>query len=48
MSPIARESKVKHLLEKQKFDVKEINEMTDTQIEYYHWLYFEDSCYDYM
>jgi hypothetical protein len=48
MSQQARDSKVKHLLEKQTFDVKEIAKMSDSQIEYYHWLYFEDSCYDYM
>lgn len=48
MSQLARESKVKDLLEKQKFNQKEISSMTDPQIEYYHWLYFEDSVYDYM
>jgi len=48
MSQLAREFKVKDLLEKQKFNHKEIIEMTDPQIEYYHWLYFEDSAYDYM
>ncbi|MBD1381370.1 BH0509 family protein [Metabacillus arenae] len=48
MSQIERDYKVKHLLEKQKFDEKEIVKMTDSQIEYYHWLYFEDSYYDYM
>lgn len=48
MSQLAREFKVKDLLEKQKFNQKEISAMTDPQIEYYHWLYFEDSCYDYM
>jgi hypothetical protein len=48
MSQLARESKVKDLLDKQKFNQNEISEMTDPQIEYYHWLYFEDSVYDYM
>ncbi len=48
MSQLAREFKVKKLLEKQKFNEKQISEMTDSQIEYYHWLYFEDSVYDYM
>ncbi|WP_156178039.1 BH0509 family protein [Bacillus sp. SA1-12] len=48
MSQLARDSKVKQLLDKQKFNEKEIAKMTDSQIEYYHWLYFVDSCYDYM
>ncbi|MFD2214632.1 MULTISPECIES: BH0509 family protein [Bacillaceae] len=48
MSQLARQSKVKDLLAKKKFNEKEIAEMTDPQIEYYHWLYFEDSVYDYM
>ncbi|HZH58831.1 MAG TPA: BH0509 family protein [Metabacillus sp.] len=48
MSQLARESKVKDLLDKQKFNEKEIAQMSDPQIEYYHWLYFEDCVYDYM
>lgn len=48
MSQQAREVKVKQLLDKQKFKENEIAKMTDTQIEYYHWLYFVDSPYDYM
>ena len=48
MSQVERNFKVKHLLEKQKFNEKDIAIMTDSQIEYYHWLYFEDSVYDYM
>lgn len=48
MSRIERNFKVEHLLEKQKFNEKEIAEMTDSQIEYYHWLYFDDSVTDYM
>ncbi len=48
MSKLARDSKVKELLAKQKFNEKEMSEMTDPQIEYYHWLYLEDSVYDYM
>ncbi|WP_168733750.1 hypothetical protein [Metabacillus sediminilitoris] len=48
MSKLARDSKVKDLLDKQKFSEKVIAEMSDPQIEYYHWLYFEDSVYDYM
>jgi hypothetical protein len=48
MSQLARESKVNDLLAKQKFNEKEISEMTDPQIEYYHWLYFVDSVYDHM
>ncbi len=48
MSKIARDSKVKNLLDKQKFNEKQISEMSDAQIEYYHWLYFVDSVYDYM
>jgi hypothetical protein len=48
MSQAARDLKVKHLLEKKMFNEMETAEMTDSQIEYYHWLYFEDSVYDYM
>lgn len=48
MSQLARESKVKDLLDKQKFNEKEIAQMSDPQIEYFHWLYFEDCVYDYM
>ncbi|MCM3161429.1 MULTISPECIES: hypothetical protein [Bacillaceae] len=48
MSQLAREIKVKDLLDKRKFNEKEIAEMSDPQIEYFHWLYFEDSVYDYM
>ncbi|GKU80798.1 hypothetical protein [Niallia sp. NCCP-28] len=45
---LAREDKVKDLLKNQKFNQKEIAEMADPQIEYYHWLYFEDFVCDYM
>jgi hypothetical protein len=48
MSKLARDSKVKDLLDKQKFSEKDIAKMSDPQIEYYHWLYFADSVYDYM
>ncbi|WP_139311356.1 BH0509 family protein [Bacillus sp. MRMR6] len=48
MSQIERDYKVEALLEKQKFNQNEIAKMTDSQIEYYHWLYFVDSVYDYM
>ncbi len=48
MSKVARDYKVSKLLDKQKFSEKQISEMSDAQIEYYHWLYFEDSVYDYM
>ncbi|WP_145925789.1 BH0509 family protein [Bacillus weihaiensis] len=48
MSQLARETKVKDLLAKQKFNEQQISEMSDPQIEYFHWLYFEDSIYDYM
>ena len=48
MSQAVRNSKVQKLIEQQKFNEKEISKMTDPQIEYYHWLYFVDSIYDYM
>ena len=48
MSQAVRNSKVQKLIEHQKFNEKEISKMTDPQIEYYHWLYFVDSIYDYM
>lgn len=48
MSQIEKNYKVQHLLEKHKFNEKEIGQLTDKQIEYFHWLYCEDSVYDYM
>ena len=48
MSQQVRDFKVNDLLRKHKFNEKEIAEMDDSQIEYFHWLYFEDSVYDYM
>lgn len=48
MSQVERNSKVEKLIEQQKFNEKEISNMSDPQIEYYHWLYFDDSIYDYM
>ena len=48
MSQVERKSKVQKLIEQQKFNEKDISKMTDSQIEYFHWLYFEDSVYDYM
>lgn len=48
MSQVERNTKVQKLMELQKFNEKEISKMTDSQIEYYIWLYFDDSVYDYM
>lgn len=48
MSRVERNSKVQKLIEHTKFNEKEISKMTDSQVEYYHWLYFVDSVYDYM
>jgi len=48
MSQVERTTKVQKLIDLQKFNEKEISKMTDSQIEYYHWLYFDDSVYDYM
>ncbi|WP_391558248.1 BH0509 family protein [Robertmurraya sp.] len=48
MSQVERNTKMQKLIELQKFNEKEISKMTDSQIEYYHWLYFVDSVYDYM
>ncbi len=48
MSRLERNSKVQKLIEHTKFNEKEISKMTDSQVEYYHWLYFVDSVYDYM
>lgn len=48
MSQVERNTKVQKLIELQKFNEKEISKMPDSQIEYYHWLYFVDSVYDYM
>ncbi|WEG12190.1 BH0509 family protein [Pullulanibacillus sp. KACC 23026] len=48
MSQSERNQKVRQLIDKNKFNEKEILKMTDGQIDYYHWLYFVDSVYDYM
>ncbi|MBM7573386.1 BH0509 family protein [Aquibacillus albus] len=48
MSQVERDYKMEHLLEKNKFTQQDILSMSDEQIEYYHWLYFEESVYDLM
>ncbi|MDC3415847.1 BH0509 family protein [Aquibacillus salsiterrae] len=48
MSQTERNFKIEHLLEKNKFNKDTIIKMTDEQIEYFHWLYFEESVYDLM
>ncbi|WP_187371044.1 hypothetical protein [Gracilibacillus massiliensis] len=48
MSLIERNEKTINLLAKEKFTEEAIYQMTDAQIEYFHWLYFEDSVYDLM
>ncbi|WP_407271547.1 BH0509 family protein [Radiobacillus sp. PE A8.2] len=48
MSQTERNDKVEHLLEKNKFNQEEVLDMSDEQIEYFHWLYFEESVYDLM
>ncbi|MEH7413561.1 BH0509 family protein [Priestia megaterium] len=48
MSQVERNSKVQKLVEYQKFNEEEVSKMTDPQVEYYHWLYFDDYAYDYM
>ncbi|MDX8045533.1 BH0509 family protein [Gracilibacillus sp. S3-1-1] len=48
MSQMERNDKMKHLLEQNKFSEEAVAKMTDEQIEYFHWLYFEESVYDLM
>ncbi len=48
MSQLERNYKMEHLLEKNKFNKEVVFNMTDEQIEYFHWLYFEESVYDLM
>ncbi len=48
MSQTERDYRVEHLLDNHKFNEKEIVSMSDEQIEYFHWLYFEESVYDLM
>ncbi|MBM7571236.1 BH0509 family protein [Aquibacillus albus] len=48
MSQTERNYKVNHLLEKNKFKTEDVTHMSDEQIEYFHWLYFEESVYDLM
>ncbi|WP_186580615.1 BH0509 family protein [Aquibacillus kalidii] len=48
MSQIERNYKIEHLLDFKKFNEDEVLSMSDEQIEYFHWLYFEESVYDLM
>ncbi|MDL4842276.1 BH0509 family protein [Aquibacillus rhizosphaerae] len=48
MSQIERNYKTDHLVEKNKFNADDVLSMSDEQIEYFHWLYFEESVYDLM
>ncbi|KAB8130754.1 BH0509 family protein [Gracilibacillus oryzae] len=48
MTQIERNDKMQLLLDKNKFNKETLYSLTDEQIEYYHWLYFEESVYDYM
>ncbi len=48
MSQVERNYKIEHLLEKNKFSKEVVLEMSDEQVEYFHWLYFEESVYDLM
>ncbi|MDL4842280.1 BH0509 family protein [Aquibacillus rhizosphaerae] len=48
MSQIERNFKTEHLLDKNKFSKEDVLSMSDEQIEYFHWLYFEESVYDLM
>ncbi|WP_226037311.1 BH0509 family protein [Aquibacillus saliphilus] len=48
MSQTERSFKMEHLWEKTKYNKAEVIHMSDEQIEYFHWLYFEESVYDLM
>ncbi|MCT2534215.1 BH0509 family protein [Aquibacillus koreensis] len=48
MSQIERNDKIEHLLDYNKFNEKEVLSMSDEEVEYFHWLYFEESVYDLM
>ncbi|MRH41768.1 BH0509 family protein [Aquibacillus halophilus] len=48
MSQVERNFKMEHLWEKTKYNKEDVLNMSDEQIEYFHWLYFEESVYDLM
>ncbi|SDJ69078.1 BH0509 family protein [Sediminibacillus albus] len=48
MSQVVRENMMERLSDLAALDKEEIFNMTDAEIEYYHWLYFEESVYDLM
>ncbi|QDP39889.1 BH0509 family protein [Radiobacillus deserti] len=48
MSQMERNTKMEHLWDMTKLNKEDVLRMSDEQIEYYHWLYFEDSVYDLM
>lgn len=48
MSQIERNDKMVHLWDKTELNKEDVLTMSDAQIEYFHWLYLEDSVYDLM
>lgn len=48
MSQILRSDLESDLCEEVALNKEEVNNMTDAEVEYYHWLYLEESVYDLM
>ncbi|MDC3413487.1 BH0509 family protein [Aquibacillus sp. 3ASR75-11] len=48
MSQMEKNNKMEHLWEKTNFQREDVLRMTDEEVEYFHWLYFEESVYDLM
>ncbi|SDJ79614.1 hypothetical protein [Sediminibacillus albus] len=48
MSQVLRSELEHDLCELASLNEKTVKNMTDTEVEYYHWLYLEESVYDLM
>lgn len=48
MSQIQRNDFTNDLYEVASLDKEKVNQMTDAEVEYYHWLYLEESVFDLM
>ncbi|WP_110943502.1 BH0509 family protein [Virgibacillus senegalensis] len=48
MSQLVRENLMEHLWDLTSLNKDDVLKMTDEEVEYYHWLYLEESVYDLM
>lgn len=48
MSQVERNNMMEKLWDKTKLTKDQVIKMSDAEVEYFHWLYFEESIYDLM